>query len=188
MKEQLDAHVLQEAASSSSASHLEKSRDADWLAVQNQCKVVIGRAGDALAKLQPEPRTASFQSPSDLSHAEDINANKILLARKVPSLLVDCLPSPAFEEMVFTQAPELLERMSARHTFHNLLVTSFMAASGYGKTRTALKLGCLRAGVLYFNCCGQEEVGSIDMWQLLLRLRATCMEGAPSPGSMRNKR
>jgi hypothetical protein len=58
-----------------------------------------------------QSRFAFFQSPSDLPHAIDINANKILLARKVPSLLVDRLPSPALEEMVFTQAPELLERM-----------------------------------------------------------------------------
>ncbi|GAQ90105.1 hypothetical protein KFL_006010010 [Klebsormidium nitens] len=163
---------------SSSAPHLEKSRDADWYVVQSQCEALINRARGALAKLQIEPQIACFQSPSELPHAAAINKNKIPLARGLPSFLVDRLPSPVFNNVTWTQAAELLDGMKERHTFQNLSVTSFMAASGYGKTRTALEMGCLRPGVLYFSCCGPEEVGSRDLWEMLGRLKVTCKEGS----------
>ncbi|GAQ91668.1 hypothetical protein KFL_008300050 [Klebsormidium nitens] len=165
---------------SSSDPRLEKSRDAEWFCVQHHCEAVISRARGALGKLQTELQIVPFEQPSQLAHAAEINQNKIPLARGEPSLLVDRLPSSHFKELTRTQAPELLEAMEKRHTFQNLSVTSFMAASGYGKTRTALELGCLRAGLLYFSCCGQEEVGSSDLWELLGRLKVTCKEGSDS--------
>jgi hypothetical protein len=178
VKEQLDTKTLRGAARSSSVADLDRSRNGSWVDLEPHFERVFERGRIALGRLSTQPDLITpFCSPFHLPHSATINQNRIPLARGVPSLLVDRLPSPAFKEMAVTQAPKLLEGMEERHTFLTLSVTSFMAASGYGKTRTALELGCLRAGVLYLSCCGQEEVGSRDLWEMLGRLKVTCKEG-----------